>query len=336
MIVKKFISQLHKIYNRKTLPNEDMFVETITNVNSVLSFEESSIRPKDIHGLCGGVIILKKDITTIIVSDLHARADFIKKLLEFKISKVTVLELLFQQKIQIVCVGDAFHSEGRAKKRWLLAHEEFKGGYQKHRHMDKEIVENLNLIELVFLLKIKFPEHFHFLKGNHENIQNENNEGNYTFGKFANEGYMVKTYLEQFLTADFINGIYSFEKNLPVLAVGNNFLISHGEPRQFHSIEDVINYYSSPKVIYDLTWTNDGDAELSSVDEMLKHYIPDNYLTSLYFAGHRPVKELYKLRANGKFVQFHNPIKKTIVIIKPELPINLEKDIVDLKVTKEI
>ena len=154
--MKKFITQLHKIYNRKTLPNEESFVETITTVNTVLSFEESDIRPRDKHGLCGGVIKLNKDMTTIIVSDLHARVGFIKKLLEFKISKVSVLDLLFQNKIQIVCVGDAFHSEGRAKKRWLLANEEFKGGYQKHRHMDKEMVENLNLIELIFLLKTKF------------------------------------------------------------------------------------------------------------------------------------------------------------------------------------
>lgn len=333
--MKKLLGSINKIYKRKNLTNIKKYIKLLHQVNNTLSHEDISIRPRDTNGYCGGVVKLKNNIKTIIVSDLHARVDFIKNLLDFKIDEVTVLEQLLLDNIQIVCVGDGFHSEGRAKERWLLASEEFTNGFQNHKNMSEEMIENFNLMELIFLLKVTFPENFHFLKGNHENILNENVEGNVPFGKFAKEGLMVKTYIQKFYPKELIHELYVFEKKLPILAVGDNFLISHSEPKHFYPLEQVINYYSNTRIIYDLTWTNNGDSKEHTVEKMLKHYLPSNFNASLYFSGHRPVNGFYNLRANNRFVQFHNPQKQMIAVLTPMEPINLDTDIIDIKEQKE-
>ena len=40
----------------------------------------------------------------------------------------------------------------------------------------------------LLLLKINFPQNFHFLKGNHENIYNITENGDFAFKKIADEG----------------------------------------------------------------------------------------------------------------------------------------------------
>ena len=190
-------------------------------------------------------------------------------------------------------------------------------------------------MEIIFTLKINFPTNFHFLKGNHENLLNENTEGNRSFSKYVNEGDMVKTYIQTFFKKEFVQGLYQFEKKLPILAVGKNFLVSHSEPATFCDKQSVVNYYLNTGVIFNLTWTADNEAEDGSVKKMLEHYLPKEQHRSLYFAGHRPIKGKYNLRAHGRFVQVHNPLKQVIVVIDPDVEINLEKDIYILRDNRE-
>ena len=51
----------------------------------------------------------------------------------------------------------------------------------------------------------------------------------------------------------------------------------------------------------------------------------------MYFSGHRPVKENYALRQDGKLVQIHNPHKQNIVLVEPEKNFDFEKDIINTK-----
>lgn len=234
--------------------------------------------------------------------------------------------MLFDNSIQIVCVGDGVHSERRGRERWLLATEEFNKGYKKHKYIDDEMLESLTLMEVVIELKIMFPKNFHFLKGNHENISNEEGFGNYPFGKFTSEGAMVKQWVEKFYGPEFMKMYYIFEKSMPLFAVGRNFLISHAEPMESYSKEDIIDCYLNTDVIYGLTWTRDNQAHEGSVKRML-----DLFNKQYYFAGHRPVKDKYNLRANNKFVQIHNPKRYIIALIRRDRDIDLERDIIDIE-----
>lgn len=96
-------------------------------------------------------------------------------------------------KLQVVCVGDGFHSESRAILRWKKALGEYTMDFIEHRAIDEEMSESLGVIIMVMKLKTAFPYFFHFLKGNHENIANENSADNRSFRKFVYEGAMVTT-----------------------------------------------------------------------------------------------------------------------------------------------
>jgi hypothetical protein len=325
--------RLIDIYRRKRLPEPHLYTKLIEKVNTVLLYEDAGIRPYATNGLPGGIVFLRQDIPTILVPDLHARVDFfLEVLLSSDEHGVTNLQKLATESLQIVCVGDGFHAEGRAAHRWALAFEEYLNNYKKHPCMDEEIRESLGIMAMVKEVKTAFPSTFHFLKGNHENITNEYGDGNYSFRKYSHEGAMVVSFMEKFYGEDFLQLYSQFEKNLPLLAVGRNFLVSHAEPATFYDFENLIEYREFPEVIYGLTWTANDEAEEGSVRRMLEYYLKVDSLDGcFYFGGHRPVEGTYNLRADGKYVQFHNPNRFLIAMIKSDGPIHLDEDIFEIE-----
>lgn len=330
--------RFREIFQRKPPPQTDDYLRVVDRANEILEHENEEIRPYDASGMPGGIVYLKRTIPTIIVPDIHARIDFfLSIMLNRDLQGSSTLEKLAQDLAQVVCVGDGFHAERRAAARWDQAFEEFRGGYKKHKHMDEEMRESLGVMEMVMEVKSAFPDNFHFLKGNHENIANEQGEGNYPFRKYAYEGHMVLEYVEKFYGEDFLDSYYTFEKNLPLLAVGKNFLVSHCEPMTFFDREMVIEYRSHPEVVEGLTWTDNGAAEKGSVIRMVEHYIDPEYRErSSYFGGHRPVRELYNQRAGGMYVQIHNPDKFIIAFIQEDKDIDLSEDIIEIEKSREI
>ena len=246
-------------------------------------------------------------------------------------SGAAAVDRLASGELQILFLGDGFHAEGRAAARWQAALEEFKGGYRKHGHMDAEMRESLGVMEMVMTLKRSFPHHLHFLKGNHENIANEQGGGNYPFLKFANEGLMVRIYMDHFYGEKTLEVYSELEKSFPVLAVGGNFLASHAEPAWFIPREEVVEYRRMPQVVYGLTWTDNGEAEPDSVEQMLEHYLgPEAGADAFHFGGHRPVRGSYNLRSGGRYVQIHDPDRYVVAVLPAGVPIDLDRDIREL------
>jgi hypothetical protein len=138
-------------------------------------------------------------------------------------------------------------------------------------------------------------------------------------------------YLERFYGPDFIRHYYQFERNLPLLAVGKNFLASHAEPASPYSCEEIINYRDNPLVVEGLTWTDNDAAEQGSVAFMLAEYLWPNHESGFYFGGHRPIVSLYDKRADGKYVQINNPDKFIIAKIDPLKNVNLDEDIIEIE-----
>lgn len=325
-------SRLIAIFRRNAPPEPQQYIELLEKASFVLLNEDEAMRPRDESGLPGGIVYLKRDISTVIVPDIHARIDFLISVLfwEFEESK-SILCGLREGAVQLVCVGDGFHAEGRAVERWKRALDEYEQGYKERQAMDGEMRESLGVMEMVMELKVAFPAHFHFLKGNHENITNELGGGNFPFRKFASEGAMVVDYVKRFYGRKFIESFYSFEKNLPLLAVGANFLISHAEPAEFYSRDDVIDYRNRPDVVEGLTWTANDAADEGSVQQMIAGYLGSKKQDSCYyFGGHRPTRKRYNLRAGGRYVQIHNPEKFIVAEIGANGNIDLERDIVEI------
>jgi hypothetical protein len=120
----------------------------------------------------------------------------------------------------------------------------------------------------------------------------------------------------------------------PLLAIGPHFLVSHAEPQAFYSREDVIEYREHPDVVFGLTWTPNDGAEAGSVERMLEHHLGTS--DAFHFGGHRPIRGSYALRAEGRYVQLHNPEAQIIAVIAPDRRIDLSRDVIILNAKEDL
>ena len=311
--LREIIRQLHET---RPLPSIEDLSGILELCLDVLADENPVVRPRDSAGRPGGLVLLNPDLTTVLVPDLHARTGYFASLIDMEVGGAPVLEQFLEGTVQILCVGDGFHSESRGAQRWRRAWEEYQEGFASHEAMDEEMAESLSLMTMVMLLKTAVPDGFHFLKGNHENVANVDVDGNRPFGKYAWEGQMVRDWFLEFLGGGLLERWAVFENSLPLLAVGDHFLVSHAEPRRFYSREQVIEYRGNDQLIFDFTWTGNGEAEEGSVKVMLDYYLGIDSPGSLYFGGHRPVRGLYDLRAENRYVQIHNPEEYVVAVLE--------------------
>src|SRR6056297_410819 len=333
------MQQLIDIARREGLPDKEAYSALIHTTTDLLKSEDPLYRPYDEQNRPGGLIRIDNR-PTIIIPDLHARPWFLLHVLAYRPNSnsstaPTVGELLQKDDIQIVCVGDGFHAESRAAQRWKQAFKEFSGKYRRHSAMNEEMRESLGLMEIVMHLKTMSPESFHYLKGNHENILNEEGRGNHPFRKFAFEGEMVKEWVLKFYGEEFISAFAEMEHEFPLIAADGTFMISHAEPQRFFTPEEVIRYRKYDDVVLGLTWTPNDGAEEGSVERMISEYCsyPEQ---ALYFGGHRPVQGTFNLRAGDKYVQLHNPGTYSIALVQPGILPDPRRDIIELPYDEEL
>lgn len=244
-----------------------------------------------------------------------------------------ILDLMSLGRIRVVCVGDGLHSELK-KLRWLEAYNDYENENIVGNAMKQEMLEGLSLMELVMRCKCSFPEYFHFLKGNHENIRNTNLHGNHPFRKYVQEGEMVRAFMSCFYGDDVLHLYACMEDSFPLCALCPNCIISHAEPLKAYSKDELIEGLNDNNVILGLTWTNNDESEKGSVKKMLTQLLP-KYPKGVYFGGHRPVDGSYSLRQKGKFIQIHNPRQYNVAIVNPYKPFNADNDIVSVKTMVE-
>ncbi|HBE03829.1 MAG: hypothetical protein A2096_16810 [Spirochaetes bacterium GWF1_41_5] len=312
------------------LPDENLLLVLLRKTCKILENEKALIRPLDRQKSPGGLIYCRPEIPALLVPDLHGRSGLLPAVLSLRLAgEKTVFDMIAAGSLQVICMGDAFHSENRGMQRWKSAWDEYIGNYTEHNNIDEEMAENLSVLQIVLQLKCAFPEFFHFLKGNHENILNREDGGNFPFRKFAQESHMTLSYLRKFYP-DTAEEIGRYEQNLPLLAAGSFFLVSHSEPRRFFSVDEVVNYRTNADVVFGLTWTDNDESEEGSVEKMLEVFL-DSPLPRYYFGGHRPAGNQYSIRAAGKFFQFHNPSKSTVCLLQPDLHFNPDRDIFDIQ-----
>ncbi len=337
--VGALIRTLRNISERSTPPAADDMALALKAACAVLDNEGAQLRPADSGGLPGGVVYLRPELPLVALPDIHGRVELVLSALSASYPDHGVDEPLLYAldsgRAQLLFVGDYVHAEARARDRWMHAFEEFTGGFKKHAAMDQEMNESLGVLQVFGLLKQAYPDNVHGLKGNHENISNEEGEGNHAFGKFVLEGAMVAEYMQRFYPGAPLEAVYRLEKSLPLLAVGSSFLVSHAEPARFFEREEVIEYRSSPDVVEGLTWTDNDQAEPGSVYAMLGHYLRHcEPQEAVYLGGHRPVENLYALRAGGRYVQFHNPSRYIAATPPVNRLFDPERDVLELKKNK--
>jgi calcineurin-like phosphoesterase family protein len=311
-------------------------VDRLATALNTLETESKEWRPEDQEGKPGGIILLQQDIPTLVVPDLHGRSSYLPDLMQFKKAGKTVFDLLKTGRIQIVCVGDGMHSERRGKDRWQTAYSEYKEKFEPCPAMTEEMTENFQTMSMVMKLKSTFPGHFHFLKGNHENILDEEGNGNHPFRKFAAEGPMTTYYVKKFYGESFLHDYDRFEKQLPLLARGKFFIITHAQPKNTYSIDDILNYRNRPDVTEGLTWTRQQNADPEAILGMLDELIGNSHPQRFWFSGHTSLKTRYRQSAELSLFEIHNPDMRSLVILDPLLPFDSEEHIIDLPSTETV
>lgn len=301
--------------------------DLLIRVNDVLETESTDYRPADKDKKPGGLVLLKQDLPTVIVPDLHGRVDYLPDLMRFRHNQLPIRDLLQQGQIQVVCVGDGMHSERRGIARWRVALQEYKNGFEECPAMAEEMSENFQTMAMVMKLKIAFPERFHFLKGNHENIMDEEINGNHPFAKLAAEGPMTRKYVEKFYGVDFLNRYNRFEKNLPLLAKGRFFLVSHSRPKTNYALDEIINYRSHPDLVEGLTWTRHNMAKTGVIPHMLSKLLAKELDQKLWISGHAAIDDLYHYWDEECLLEVHNPGLRLVAVIDPNLTFDPETHI---------
>lgn len=323
------------------LPSHDEIFTLSEEMTDILENEKGDAipwRPVASDGTAGSLLDFShSDIPVVIIPDLHARHSFLKNVLNFHIDRKTVLENLEEGKIHLVFAGDALHSEKTTRERWMNCYIEYENGVFSGPFMKEEMTEGLSLLMNLFQLKISFPENFHFLKGNHENIMNECSGGDFPFRKYVDEGDMVKNFISDFYGDDVLYMLSLYEKALPLVYVSKKCIISHAEPRRVFSKQEIIDARLDDAVVSGLVWTANNEAEENSVENTAINLLGKKAKNVPWFGGHRPVSGKFSMRQNGHFIQFHNPLLQNIVYIKNGNGFNPENDIrnVLLDVNKE-
>lgn len=336
-----FFDELKDIATSQTLPAHDDLLALTDSAITVLEHEDASYRPRTKKNEAGGLLDFTEQPPKplIVVPDLHARCDFFMHLLAFPLARLglcggaddTVLSALAKNTVRVVCVGDLFHSERRGKERWLAAWEACARGDYESPEMTAEMQENLTLFQLVLRVKQAFPESFHFLKGNHENILNEAGRGNFPFRKFADEGNMVYDFMASHYGDALLHVMSLWEHALPVCAAFPDCVVSHAEPKDAYRKEALIAYHDHPQVVLGLTWTANDEAAAGSVEKNLRELLgTERAQNAVWLSGHRPTFERYALRQGGRLVQIHNPDAEQVAVVVPGRTFDAERDVYSL------
>lgn len=321
--------------DRNDLPSEQELINLLDRTVSTLESEVTDYRQPAEDGSAGGLLdFSSKDLPVIIVPDLHARPDFLIQLINCTIGDETLLSALANDKLFVICVGDGVHSESPidSRDRWVRSYQEWiDTGNINSDSMRQEMLDCFATMMTVMELKNAFPSNFHFLKGNHENILNEEGGGDHPFRKYALEGSMVKEFVDTVYGDVVLHLINCYERNLPIVALFNDFGISHAEPLKPYLRNEIINYHSDGNLILDFTWTGNDQAEQDSCARqfcILSGKEDDG--SSLWFGGHRPVTGKFNLRQNGRYIQIHNPMEMNIAVVNSAESFNPNDDIISI------
>jgi hypothetical protein len=269
-----------------------------------------------------GIVQLNKNIESLIIPDLHARRGELVKILATKgPDGRTNLEKMQAGQLQIVVLGDGMHAEGRAAARWKQA---MAGNKES---MNMEMTESLGVMKMVMDLKAKNPKMFHYLKGNHDNIDNRNTGGDKEgFRKFAFESSQTTEWVQENYGQEFLQKWAKFEKSLPIMAIGNNFIASHSDPGEGnYNLNDINN--RTADAVGGLTWAR--NPESSMVRKLLVNagLNPD---TAKYIVGHTDAEARYRAYDNGLVrINGHDDMKFAVIPangnFNPETDVHITK-----------
>jgi hypothetical protein len=199
----------------------DEALELLQEVNEILEHEEH--RPRDKEGRPGGVVALPDESTTVIVGDLHARVDNLLVVL----SQNNFLEALDAGRATLVIIGDAVHPEG-------------------DNALD-EMQSSMLMMDLIFKLKVHFPQQVFYLRGNHDSFSEEISK------QGVPQGLLWEKTLRKQRGKAYKKEMSRFYELLPYVAYSKHFATCHAAPPvSSTSLDKIINIRNNRKLYNEL------------------------------------------------------------------------------------
>ena len=196
---------------------------TLKQVNSLLRSE--TCRPQDALGNPGGLLELPDNVTPVIVGDLHARIDNLLTIL----SENAFLDSLEKGTAALIIIGDAVHPEPPDRL--------------------EEMDSSLLMMDLIFRLKLRFPERVFYLIGNHDSFLHE------IMKKGVPQGLLWEKHVLSSRGEAYKTELELFYQLSPLLVLSQDFIACHAGPaRRKISREILVEIRQFPDIIHDMTW----------------------------------------------------------------------------------
>ena len=198
-------------------------IETLRRVNELLKNE--AWRPGDSFGNPGGCLELPARLTPILVGDLHARIDNLLKIL----SENAFLEGLENGTAALVILGDAVHPEEPGQL----------------DRMDSSML----MMDLIFKLKLRFPEHVFYIVGNHDSFSHD------IMKQGIPQGLHWDKQITECRGKQYRAELELFYRQSPLAVVSPDFIACHAGPtRKKISMDTLANIRQFPELVHDMTW----------------------------------------------------------------------------------
>jgi len=186
--------------------------------------ENDPYQAHDSNGGRGGLLTLPEAVVPVFVGDLHTRIDNLLVIL----TQNGFLEGLESGRAALIILGDAVHPD-----------EEGKEG-----SMDSSML----IMDLIFRLKLAFPERVFYLRGNHDSFSEDISKGG------VPQGVMWEQALHEVRGNKYLQAMTRLYGILPYVALSRHWIACHAGPPICKATHDMlIDIRSYPKLQRDVT-----------------------------------------------------------------------------------
>ncbi len=201
----------------------DEGLSLLKSVNDAMTY--APYCPVGDDGKPGGLVELPPHLAPILVGDLHANVDNLLKIL----SENSVMENLDDGSAAIVFLGDAVHDE--------------------NPEMLGSMRSSVLMMDLIFKLKLRYPNQIYFLIGNHDGFSPELTKHG------VRQCQLWENYVKAIRGDAYRIELQRFYELSPMVALSADFVACHGGPPQRKvSREKIVNISQFANLSHELVW----------------------------------------------------------------------------------
>jgi len=201
----------------------DAALDDLRKVNQLL--KDDAHRRKDSFGNAGALVELPGRMTPIVVGDLHAQLDNLLKIL----SENSYLDCMERGEAALILLGDAVHPEADGEL----------------EYMDSSAL----IMDLIFRLKLRFPEQVFFIVGNHDSFSPD------VMKAGVPQSLLWDKKIKEWRGEEYREELALFYRQSPLVVLSKDFVACHaGPPRSKVTLDKLVEARQFPNLVHELTW----------------------------------------------------------------------------------